>query len=183
MTGNNKFIFGAIAGATALVAAVPFIAQMSMAASGGTTPTSTVQQSDTDTEVPDAQEAAANAAKAKVTSDAAAQTALKAQPGNVKGNTLDDEDGTLAYKVEISNAGKDYDVFVDAINGTVLRSEEDAKDASGRDDAQEADEHDADVKDAPGQDDANEAKEAPGQDDQNEQDEGTQTSSSVSSAQ
>jgi uncharacterized membrane protein YkoI len=185
MAGKTKFIVGAVAGASALLAAVPFLAQMSNAASSGSSVSSvTVQQKADapDAEVPDAQEAAAAAAQAKITADTAAATALQAQPGQVKGSTLDSENGTVAYKVEISNAGKDYDVLVDAVSGKVLSSHEDGKDGNGHhDDANEADEHGTEVNDGPDQANANEAAEAPGQSDQNEQETVTPAAAASSS--
>ncbi|MDB4978957.1 MAG: peptidase [Candidatus Peribacteria bacterium] len=168
-------MFGAIAGATALIAAAPFVVQLSSAASGTSAVSAITEQTDTDKEVPDAQEAAIDTSKATVTADAAAKTALASQPGQVKENTLDNENGTLAYKVEITNASKDYDVLVDATSGKVLKSTEDTKDAPDHADANEVNDA-TEVKDAPGKDDANETNEAPGQADQNEQDEGTQAS-------
>ncbi len=175
-----------VAGATALIAAIPFVVQMSNAASStpATTSTSSVTSqpstaTDTDKEVPDAQEAATNASLAKITADVAAQTALQAQPGQVHENKLDNEGGSLAYKIEITNAGKEYDVLVDAVSGKVIKNWEDGQGGPHHGDANEADEHGTEVKDAS---DANEANEKPGQTDQNEQ-EDAPTSAATSSAQ
>ncbi len=191
MTGKNKFTLGAIAGASALIVAIPLIAQMSSAASSApstasvsSTTTSSVgtKVADTDKEVPDAQEAAVDPSQAKISADVAAQTATQAQPGTVHENKLDNEHGNLAYKVEITNAGKEYDVLVDAVSGKVIKNWEDGQGGPGRghDDANEPNDNGAEVKDAPGQGDANETNDKA---DPNEQEDSGTTQGSTASQQ
>jgi uncharacterized membrane protein YkoI len=142
---KNKFLLGAVVGVSALVASVPFLVQLSSAASASSTAamthtSSVTNANDTDKEVPDAEEAALNASQAKITAEIAAQTAMQAQPGTVHENKLDNERGSLVYKVEITNAGKEYDVLVDATNGKVIKNWEDGNDVNdvkGQDDANE----------------------------------------------
>lgn len=57
--------------------------------------------------------------QAEITLDQAKQTAEAAHEGTAIGIDLDDEDGSLAYEVEFVDA----DVFVDAINGEILKTE------------------------------------------------------------
>jgi uncharacterized membrane protein YkoI len=152
---KNKFLLGAVVGVSALVASVPFLVQLSSAASASSTAamthtSSVTNANDTDKEVPDAEEAALNASQAKITAEIAAQTAMQAQPGTVHENKLDNERGSLVYKVEITNAGKEYDVLVDATNGKVIKNWEDGN--GGPYHGKDAN----DVNDVKGQDDANE---------------------------
>lgn len=147
---KKTFTLGAIAGASALIVAVPLFAQLSSAASGVSTstapssvttqPSSTVVSRPADKEVPDAQEAPVDPSQAKISADAAAQTALQAQPGTVHENKLDNEHGSLSYKVEIANAGKEYDVLVDAVTGKVIKSWKDGQGGPHGHDAQDANE-------------------------------------------
>ncbi len=151
---KNKFLLGAIAGASTLIVAVPFFAQMSSAASTSSTSVATqsaptVEDNNTgpDKEVPDAQEAAVDPSQAKISADAAAQAAIQVQPGTVHENKLNNEHGNLAYKIEITNTGKEYDVLVDAVTGKVIKNWEDgqggphegndANEVQGKDDANE----------------------------------------------
>lgn len=182
---KNKFLLGTIVGASTLIVAVPLFAQLSNAASSGsstipsqTAPTQQVSSADTkdvapDKEVPDAQEAAVDQSQAKISADVAAQTATQAQPGTVHENKLDNEHGNLAYKVEITNAGKEYDVLVDAVTGKVIKNWEDGQ--GGSRDGQEGKDAN-EVKDANEKGDANEANDKNGQGDQNEQEDGAPSS-------
>ena len=69
----------------------------------------------------EADESAALAAQAKITSEEAQAMALKANPGaTVTKVELDNENGTLVYSVELSNG---LDVKVDAGNGKILNTE------------------------------------------------------------
>jgi uncharacterized membrane protein YkoI len=69
----------------------------------------------------EADESAALAAQAKITSEEAQAMALKANPGaTVTKAELDDENGALVYSVELSNG---LDVKVDAGNGKILNTE------------------------------------------------------------
>jgi uncharacterized membrane protein YkoI len=75
----------------------------------------------------EADEAAALQAAAKISADQARQAALAAVPGTAGNVSLDNENGSVVYSVEITDSsGTVTDVKVDAGNGTVL-----AKDAGG----------------------------------------------------
>ena len=183
MTGRNKFMLGAITGASALLAAIPFVVQMSSAASGGAVVSATTQQFDTDTEVPDAQEAAVDPSQAKITKDVAEQTALQAHPGQVRETKLESDDGPLVYSVMILNDIQQYEVRVDAVSGKVLSNKLDEADYHNDENKGEVDSNDngAEVKDASGQGDAAETNEKDGQNDPNEQEDSGATQSSTAS--
>jgi uncharacterized membrane protein YkoI len=69
----------------------------------------------------EADESAALAAQAKITSEEAQTTALSANPGTTVAKAeLDNENGTLVYSVELSNGSE---VKVDAGTGTILHTE------------------------------------------------------------
>jgi uncharacterized membrane protein YkoI len=76
----------------------------------------------------DASESAALASQAKITADQA-NTAALAQfaGGTVKKTELDNENGTLAYSVQLTDsAGVRQDVTVDATSGKVLQAQAEA---------------------------------------------------------
>ena len=65
---------------------------------------------------------------AKITNDEASQIAIKnvsAQSSDVKSIELEDENGDVVYSVDITQGDKPVDVKVDAVNGNVLRVEQD----------------------------------------------------------
>lgn len=65
---------------------------------------------------------------AKITSDEATQIAIKnvsAQTSDVKSIELEDENGDVVYSVDITQGDKPVDVKVDAVNGKVLRVQQD----------------------------------------------------------
>ena len=78
-------------------------------------------------------EAAALAKLAKITADQAKQAALAKFPGaTVQKTTLDDENGSLVYTVELTDASKAaQEVKVDAGNGAVLAVEAGGADNEG----------------------------------------------------
>jgi len=66
---------------------------------------------------------------AKIDQTTAEQAALEAVPGTVKETELENENGFVAYGVEIAgNDGKSYDVKVDAGNAKVLQQQVDGAD-------------------------------------------------------
>ncbi|HXN23230.1 MAG TPA: PepSY domain-containing protein [Candidatus Dormibacteraeota bacterium] len=67
-----------------------------------------------------AQNQAALQAKAKITLEAARQTALAKEPGTVKSEELEKENGKLIYSFDISTPNGTHEVAVDAITGTVV---------------------------------------------------------------
>ena len=82
----------------------------------------------------EAAETKALEALATITPDQATTAALKAVPGTVGTVQLEEEDGFVVYKVEVTAAdGTVTEVIVDAGNGTVL-----AQEVEGADDANEA---------------------------------------------
>jgi uncharacterized membrane protein YkoI len=90
-------------------------------------------------------ETAALQALAKITPDQAKQAALAAVPGTANKAELENENGNVVYGVEVTDAaGKQTDVKIDAVNGTVLAKEADT-------------EADGEAKDAPEANDANDA--------------------------
>ena len=81
----------------------------------------------------EADELAALQSQAKITADEAATLALAANPGASEVQVeLDNENGSLAYSVELDNGS---DVKVDAGNGTVLSTDrdQDGEDQDGAD--------------------------------------------------
>ncbi len=65
---------------------------------------------------------------AKITNDEASQIAIKnvsAQSSDVKSIELEDENGDVVYSVDITQGDKPVDVKVDAVNGNVLRVQQD----------------------------------------------------------
>ncbi len=108
---KNKFTLGAIAGISSIALAIPFLAQVSNAASSGSTQSTPTQQEQTTTTM-----------AASISQSAAEQTALQAHPGKLSEATrLDDHFG--GYKVEITgNDGNEYDVIVDATSGQITDS-------------------------------------------------------------
>lgn len=67
-----------------------------------------------------AQNQAALRAKAKVTLEAARQTALAKAPGTVKSEELEKENGKLIYSFDINTSNGIHEVAVDAITGAVV---------------------------------------------------------------
>ena len=69
------------------------------------------------------------ASRAKVTLAAARTTALKARPGRITDQELEKEAGGsgLRYSFDIGNAGKKYEVGVDAKTGAVLENKAEGK--------------------------------------------------------
>lgn len=186
---KHKFLLGAVAGASALVVAVPLLSQFSSAAptasvssdaaSVATQPSSENTQEKADKEAPDGHDATIDPSQAKISLDVAKQAALQAQAGKVIEEKLENEDGPLVYSIQIVDQSQKYhDVKVDATAGKVLKVEADEpdnlQDKQGANDSRDANEQSggAEVKDAK---DQNETNDANGQDDQNEQ-EGTQNS-------
>ena len=60
------------------------------------------------------------ASQAKVTIDQARATALKAVPGAITDEELENEGGGLRYSFDVKRNGKTYEVGVDAQTGAVL---------------------------------------------------------------
>ena len=67
-----------------------------------------------------AENQAALRAKAKITLEAARQTALAKEPGTVKSEELEKENGKLIYSFDINTPNGIHEVAVDAITGTVV---------------------------------------------------------------
>ena len=124
--------------------------------------TSSITVDDT-AESSEADEADALAGLAKITADEARAAALAAVPGTAEEVELENENGNVVYGVEITDAnGAEFDVKVDAGNGTVLAQESD-----DADEGEEGDEEDEADEGAEGDDDdANEGAET--KDDPNE---------------
>ena len=85
-------------------------------------------------------------AKAKLTVDEAQAIALKEVPGTVNESELEDEDGLVVYGFEIQTASGDVnDVKVNAINGDIVKVENDANDDENG--TEESDENDGEEND------------------------------------
>ncbi|MEZ0171174.1 PepSY domain-containing protein [Microvirga sp. TS319] len=70
-----------------------------------------------------AEAAPTNAAKAKITSAQARDIALKAHPGQILKEELEQEGGRLRYSFDISQgSGKPGEVSVDAMDGHVIEA-------------------------------------------------------------
>lgn len=68
------------------------------------------------------------ARQAKITKEAAQETALKRAPGNVESSELEREHGKLVYSFDIRNAkGTIDEVQVSALTGRVVRVEHETK--------------------------------------------------------
>jgi uncharacterized membrane protein YkoI len=75
------------------------------------------------------QDDAAVLSRATVTAEQAQAAAVKAYPGaTVNSTTLEDENGTPTYGVQLTTGGKQYDVKVNALTGTVVRADADGED-------------------------------------------------------
>ena len=89
---------------------------------------------------------------AKIDKAAAEQVALKAVPGTVHETELETSDnGYVVYDIEVAgNDGQSHEVKVDAGNGKILHqdSEEEADEADGRGDSEDADDESGDTEDA-----------------------------------
>ena len=93
-----------------------------------------------DESLTEAEEAAQLEGLTGITADDAAAAAAAAVGGDVTQVELDDENGTVVYSVEITDAaGADVDVKVDAGNGAILDQQGDGGEAE---DADEADDDD-----------------------------------------
>lgn len=119
---KHKFTLGAVAGASALIVAVPLLSQFAGAASS-------------------------TSAQAAISQTAAEQTALAAHPGKISESTKNDSHFG-GYKIEINgNDGKEYDVIVDATTGKVSDSWVDGQDGPrhghDKNDVNEQDQNDA----------------------------------------
>lgn len=95
----------------------------------------------------EADEQAALAALATVSSDEAAAAALKAHPGSATDVQLENEDGNVVYSVIVETSQGTVDVKVDAGNATVLAADGDDGDGEIRDGA---DNEKDDAREAPG---------------------------------
>jgi hypothetical protein len=99
---------------------------------------------------------------AKITPDQAKAAAVAAVPGNATKVELENENGNLVYKVEVTGAdGKQTDLQIDAGNGAVLSREAEAGDPQSADEAPES----------PSADEAKEAPEPPETNEQSKADE------------
>jgi uncharacterized membrane protein YkoI len=89
---------------------------------------------------------------AKIDKAAAEQAALKAVPGTVHETELETSDnGYVVYDIEVAgNDGKSHEVKADAGNGKIIHqdSEEEADEADGRGDSEDADDESGDTEDA-----------------------------------
>jgi uncharacterized membrane protein YkoI len=89
---------------------------------------------------------------ANIDQAAAEQAALKAVPGTVHETELETSDnGYVVYDIEVAgNDGQSHEVKVDAGNGKILHqdSEEEADEADGRSDTEDADDESGDTEDA-----------------------------------
>ncbi len=84
-------------------------------------------------------ESKALAGLAKISADDAKKAALNGYPAGATATTpvLEDENGNVVYGVEVTSAGKTFDVKVDAGNGKVLATEEGGADGGGESGATE----------------------------------------------
>lgn len=86
----------------------------------------------------DAAESKALQSLAKITSEQAQASALKAVPGQVKHVKLENENGNVVYSVKIKTAKNSTEVKIDAGNGKVLAQEiEQDKDKNNNKDQEE----------------------------------------------
>lgn len=82
---------------------------------------------------------------AQISLEEAQAIALREIPaGTITERELDDEDGYLVYEIELLQDGQEFEVLVDAGNGSVLEVERDDDD----DDDDDADDHDLNDGDA-----------------------------------
>ncbi|MDB4978166.1 MAG: hypothetical protein JWM56_352 [Candidatus Peribacteria bacterium] len=109
---NHKFTLGAIAGMSSLALAIPFLSQVSNAASVGTVSSAATQ----------AVAAQPATVTAQVSQSAAEQAALAAHPGTITEATRTDSHFG-GYKVEVKGTdGNEYDVIIDSATGKVTDS-------------------------------------------------------------
>ncbi|WP_066073778.1 PepSY domain-containing protein [Neobacillus soli] len=95
------------------------------------------KKKENDGEVSDKQEQQQLKKEAKISAKESTTIALKEVKGNVTDTELEDEDGTVAYGVEITDdQGKKHDVKVDAKTGKVLKVEADDENDSENDSEQ-----------------------------------------------
>lgn len=66
-----------------------------------------------------------NATEKLISSEQAVKAALAAADGTVKNVELDREDGITYYEVEIENGRTDHDVYVNAVDGSILEVDTD----------------------------------------------------------
>lgn len=113
----------------------------------------------------DAEEAAALAGQAKITSEQAQAAALAANPGaTVTKAEIDNENGWLVYSVQLSNG---LDVKVDAGNGAVLHTDTGADEETGETESATEGDQDGDKDNVQDEQDGqpDDANEAPGAED------------------
>ena len=108
--------------------------------------TGSVQAPAGDENVTEAEEAGQLEGLATITAEEATAAAAKSVPGDVAEVELDNENGSVVYSVEITDAdGRDIDVKVDAGNGNILDQQADddgdETDALDDDDVQHENEH------------------------------------------
>ncbi|WP_075617988.1 PepSY domain-containing protein [Paenisporosarcina indica] len=86
-------------------------------------------------------------AKAKLTVDEAQAIAINEVPGTVNESELEDEDGVVVYGFEIQTASGDVnDVKVNAINGDIVKVENDADDDENEtEESEESEENDDNI--------------------------------------
>ncbi|MCH1643128.1 PepSY domain-containing protein [Paenibacillus timonensis] len=96
------------------------------------------EKEDKDSEVSDKQEQQQLEKEAKISAEESKTIALKEVNGQVTDTELEDEDGTVVYGVEITDAqGKKHDVKVDAKTGKVLKVDVDDENDSESNSEQE----------------------------------------------
>ena len=102
---------------------------------------------------------------AKITADQAKAAALAAVPGTATKVELDNEDGSIVYKVEVASAdGKQTDLSIDAGNGAVLSRETetgDTESATEAPDSPESSDQAGEAQEKPETNDQHPANEAP----------------------
>jgi|GEM_PF-1226030 len=94
-----------------------------------------IQVPDTQEALSDSEEAVKLAPLAKITADEARKIAQQSKPGEIGEVELENKGGSLVYTVEITDAQKQqFDIVVDAGNGTILQTEADAADSQDEED-------------------------------------------------
>lgn len=80
---------------------------------------------DNDDDFDDRSSNSAASADNLISSDQAVKAAMAEASGNVEKVELDNDDGITYYEVEIEDGRMDYEVYVNAVDGTILKVEKD----------------------------------------------------------
>lgn len=83
------------------------------------------REKDDDDDFDDRSANSSNTADNLISSDQAVKAAMAEASGNVEKVELDNDDGITYYEVEIEDGRMDYEVYVNAVDGTILKVEKD----------------------------------------------------------